>query len=80
MRIKADFDLCESNAICVGMAPDFFDLDDNDYLVILDEQVPAEREEEMRQVVASCPRSADSPDPTRPPSWPTAPSATSPAS
>ncbi|GAB16727.1 putative 3Fe-4S ferredoxin [Gordonia effusa NBRC 100432] len=58
MRIKADFDLCESNAICVGMAPDIFDLDDDDYLVILQEEVPAERVEELRQVVASCPKSA----------------------
>lgn len=58
MRVKCDFDLCESNAVCVGMAPDVFELDDNDYLVILNEEVPAEREEELRQVVASCPRSA----------------------
>jgi ferredoxin len=40
------------------MAPDVFELDDNDYLVILSEDVPDERVEEMRQVVASCPRSA----------------------
>lgn len=58
MRVKADFDLCESNAICVGMAPDVFDLDDNDYLVILKEEVPADRVDEMRQVVANCPKSA----------------------
>ncbi|WP_431839573.1 ferredoxin [Gordonia hongkongensis] len=58
MRIKADFDLCESNAICVGMAPDFFDLDDNDYLVILREDIPADRVEELRQVAANCPKSA----------------------
>ncbi|NLG47438.1 ferredoxin [Gordonia sp. (in: high G+C Gram-positive bacteria)] len=58
MRIKADFDLCESNAVCVGMAPDVFELDDNDYLVILTEEVDESRREEMRQVVASCPRSA----------------------
>ncbi|OCW84081.1 ferredoxin [Nocardia farcinica] len=58
MRIKADFDLCESNAICVGMASDFFDLDDNDYLVILQEDIPADRVEELRQVAANCPKSA----------------------
>lgn len=58
MRIKADFDLCESNAICVGMAPDVFDLDDNDYLVVLQEEVPEDRLEEMRQVVANCPKAA----------------------
>lgn len=58
MKIKADFDLCESNAICVGMAPDIFDLDDDDYLVILKDEVPEGREEELRQVVANCPKSA----------------------
>ncbi|GAC53926.1 ferredoxin [Gordonia amicalis] len=58
MRIKADFDLCESNAICVGMAPDFFDPDDDDYLVILQEEIPADRVEELRQVAANCPKSA----------------------
>lgn len=58
MRIKADFDLCESNAVCVGMAPDVFDLDDKDYLVILKEDVPDDRLEEMRQVVANCPKAA----------------------
>jgi ferredoxin len=58
MKIKADFDLCESNGVCVGMAPDVFDLDDDDYLVILQEDVPEERLEEMRQVVGSCPKSA----------------------
>ena len=58
MRIKADFDLGESNAICVGMAPEFFDLDDDDYLVILSEDVPEDRVDELRQVVASCPKSA----------------------
>ncbi len=58
MRVVCDFDLCESNAVCVGMALDVFDLDDNDYLVILKDEVPAEREDELRQVVASCPRSA----------------------
>lgn len=58
MRVKANFDLCESNAICVGMAPDYFDLDDDDNLVILQEDVPAERVDELRQVVASCPKAA----------------------
>ncbi|MGV9825816.1 MULTISPECIES: ferredoxin [unclassified Gordonia (in: high G+C Gram-positive bacteria)] len=58
MRIKADFDLCESNAVCVGLAPDFFDLDDDDYLVILSDEVPADRVEEVRAAVAGCPKSA----------------------
>lgn len=40
------------------MAPDVFDLDDNDYLVILQEEVPEDRLDEMRQVVANCPKAA----------------------
>ena len=28
MKIKVDFDLCESNALCEAMAPDVFELDD----------------------------------------------------
>ncbi|GAC57891.1 putative 3Fe-4S ferredoxin [Gordonia hirsuta DSM 44140 = NBRC 16056] len=58
MRVTCDYDLCESNAVCVGMAPDVFELNDDDDMVILQAEVPPEREEEMRQVVASCPRSA----------------------
>lgn len=58
MKIKADFELCESNGVCVGMAPDVFDLDDDDYLVILEPEVPSDRREEMRQVVSSCPKAA----------------------
>lgn len=41
-----------------GWRRTFFDLDDDDYLVILQEDVPEERREEMRQVVGSCPKSA----------------------
>ena len=40
------------------MAPDVFELDDDDYLVILQEDLPTGRAEELRQVVASCPKSA----------------------
>lgn len=34
MKIKVDFDLCESNALCEAMAPEVFELDDDDYLVV----------------------------------------------
>ena len=31
MKIKVDFDLCESNGLCEGFAPEVFELDDADY-------------------------------------------------
>lgn len=58
MRVKADFDLCESNAICVGIAPETFQLDDDDYLQILDDRVTPENEQRIKQAVASCPKAA----------------------
>ena len=58
MRVKADFDLCEANALCVGIAPETFELDDDDYLHVLDERVTPDNEDRIRQAVASCPRNA----------------------
>ena len=58
MRVKADFDLCEANALCVGIAPETFELDDDDYLQILDENVTDENQSLIEQAVASCPKSA----------------------
>jgi ferredoxin len=56
--VKADFDLCESNAICVGLAPETFALDDDDYLQVLDDRVTPANEQRVRQAVAGCPKAA----------------------
>ena len=58
MKVKADFDLCEANALCVAIAPDVFEIDDDDYLVILTDEVTPENEARVRQAVASCPKAA----------------------
>ncbi|WP_418002856.1 ferredoxin [Mycobacterium sp. PDNC021] len=55
MRIEVDLNLCESNAVCVGMAPELFDLDENDFARVLVDEVPADVLVAARQVVASCP-------------------------
>jgi ferredoxin len=57
-KIKVDFDLCESNALCEAIAPDHFQIDDNDYLQIVDETVTDENQALIEQAVASCPKSA----------------------
>ena len=38
-KIKVDFDLCESNAMCEALAPSHFQVDDDDFLQILEENV-----------------------------------------
>lgn len=58
MRIEIDPGLCESNGVCVGMAPDVFDFGDDDHLQILLEPIPGSRRTELLEVVGSCPRSA----------------------
>ena len=58
MRVEVDHDRCEGNAVCVGIAPDLFDLDDDDYAVVKADPVPAGQGELAEQAVAECPRAA----------------------
>ena len=58
MRVQADFDLCEANALCVGIAPETFELDDDDFLQILDDEVTDENRDRVQRAVAACPRAA----------------------
>ena len=58
MKVTVDFDLCESNALCEALAPEVFELDDDDYLVVKQEQVTDENRAAIKQAIAACPRSA----------------------
>ncbi len=58
MKIKVDFDLCESNALCEAMAPEVFELDDDDYLVVKTEETTDENIADVKRAVAACPRAA----------------------
>ncbi len=58
MEIDVDRSLCEANAICVGFAPEVFDLDDDEELVLSAAEVPRNQVERVTQAVASCPKNA----------------------
>lgn len=58
MKIKVDFDLCESNALCEALAPANFEIDDDDFLQILEENVTDENRDNVAQAIAACPKSA----------------------
>ncbi|MGP4055044.1 ferredoxin [Mycobacterium sp. 4D054] len=58
MRVEVDRDRCEGNAVCVGIAPDLFELDDDDYAVVKSDPVPPEEEAVAEQSIAECPRAA----------------------
>jgi ferredoxin len=58
MRVEVDRDRCEGNAVCVGIAPDLFDLDDDDYAVMKVDVIPPDQEDLAEQAVNECPRAA----------------------
>lgn len=58
MRIEADLGACRSYAICVGIAPEAFELDEFGLLVVLQPEVPAGEEERIRDAALACPTQA----------------------
>ncbi len=58
MHVEVDRDRCEGNAICVGIAPDLFKLDDEDYVMVTRDPIPADQEALAEQAIAECPRAA----------------------
>ncbi|SEM19160.1 ferredoxin [Rhodococcus maanshanensis] len=58
MEVKVDRDRCEANGVCVGIAPDIFDLTDDDELVITQPGDDADAVAKMEESVAQCPRAA----------------------
>ena len=46
MKIEINYDLCEANAICMGIAPEVFEVRDDDNLYILDENPSEELRDE----------------------------------
>jgi ferredoxin len=59
MRVTVDQSQCQGHALCEGMAPDVFEVGDDDGVahVILDE-VPPGRESAVEMAVSSCPERA----------------------
>ena len=59
MKVVVDFDLCESNALCEGIAPHVFELDDDDFLQIKMDVIESDDDiAAVRRAVASCPKAA----------------------
>ena len=58
MRVVVDFDLCESNAICMQIAPDIFEVRDDDFLYVFDETPSEDRRSNLEESVQRCPKQA----------------------
>lgn len=58
MRVVVDYDLCESNAVCMAVAPEVFEVRDDDFLYVLDENPPEELRAKVEEAVVRCPKQA----------------------
>ena len=58
MKVVVDFDRCESNAICMGIVPEVFEVREDDFLYILDENPPESMRPRLEEAVKDCPRAA----------------------
>jgi ferredoxin len=58
MRVTVDYDLCESNGVCVGLVPSVFELRDDDNLYLLTEEPAEALRPDLQLAVRRCPRQA----------------------
>jgi ferredoxin len=58
MRVVVDRDLCEANALCMGAAPEVFEVGEDDVLRILDEHPPEALRPKVERAVRLCPKQA----------------------
>jgi ferredoxin len=58
MRVVVNMDLCESNALCQGVAPDVFEVDDDDNLIVLNETPDESARDRILEAVRICPKQA----------------------
>lgn len=57
MKVHVDMNLCQSHGECVAVAPDIFELDDEDFLH-WQEEVDESRRADMEAAVNACPMMA----------------------
>jgi ferredoxin len=58
MEITVDRDLCEANAVCCGLAPAVFELDDDENLMIKIPNSPEDLLPKVQKAVERCPKNA----------------------
>jgi ferredoxin len=55
MRILVDRDLCDGHGMCEAMAHEFFELDDDDVMQLLDESPPESERDTVQAAIQACP-------------------------
>ena len=58
MRVVVDLLKCESNALCMGVAPEVFQVGDDDQLVVLQETPDESLRPKVLEAARVCPKQA----------------------
>jgi len=58
VKVSVDPVQCEANGVCVGIAPEVFDLDDDEVLQVRAGELESDEVEPVVRAVAACPRNA----------------------
>jgi ferredoxin len=58
MRVVVDYDLCESNALCMAAAPEVFEVRDDDFLYVLQDEPPEDLRSKVEEAARRCPKQA----------------------
>jgi len=57
-KVVVDFDLCESNGLCMDVAPEVFEVRDDDFLYVLVDEPDESLREKVETAVQRCPKQA----------------------
>ncbi|HLG00626.1 MAG TPA: ferredoxin [Acidimicrobiia bacterium] len=57
-KVVVDFDKCESNAVCMSIAPEVFEVRDDDFLYVLNEEPSDDLRPAVEEAVRRCPKQA----------------------
>ncbi|HSY15154.1 MAG TPA: ferredoxin [Jatrophihabitantaceae bacterium] len=58
MKVEVNFELCESNALCMGALPEVFEVRDDNFLYLLAEEIRPDQQAAAEEAVRLCPRQA----------------------
>jgi ferredoxin len=58
MKVVVDFDICQSNAVCMDVAPKIFEVRDDGYLYVLMEEPPESLRADAEEAAERCPTGA----------------------
>lgn len=57
-KVEVDYDLCESNAVCMQIAPEVFEVRDDDFLYLLTETPDDSLRAKVEESAQRCPKQA----------------------